>query len=348
MRSFILIVLCVLSVQTGKSQSFQIDKEDLSNAIADGTFPNISSVVVSQNGTTVLEQYYNGATSETQHNTRSATKTVTGMLVGIAKAQGLIHSEKDAAASYYKNLSYKHPDLRKQQITIEDLLTMSSCVECDDHNQYSRGNEERMYLIEDWVQFYWDLPIKGFPAWTTKPEDNIYGRTPSYCTAGTVVLGDVIARAAQQSVASYAEHQLFSKLGISEYAWQFTPKGQAMTGGGLALQSQDLLKLGQLYLQGGRWEGEQIVPEAWVKKSITPKAQINEDIDYGYLWWLTDFKGTKKSYASYYMSGTGGNKVVVIPALDMVVVITSTNFRAGFEAHVQTQNIVEQHILKYF
>ncbi len=121
---------------------------------------------------------------------------------------------------------------------------MNSSLECNDWNQNSRGNEERMYLIEDWAKFYWDLPMKGFPEWATKPEDSKYGRSFSYCTAGVIVLGNIIDQASATSLTHYADEKLLKKFRITDYHWQITPKRLPMTGGGLGLKSRDLLKIG--------------------------------------------------------------------------------------------------------
>ncbi len=99
-----------------------------------------------------------------------------------------------------------------------------------------------------------------------------------------------------------------------------------MTGGGLRLRSRDLLKLAQLYANGGTWDGKQVISKAWVDRSIRPHARIDENTLYGYLWWLKTFKAGDKSYPAAFMSGNGGNKVVLIPSLDMAVVITATNY----------------------
>jgi CubicO group peptidase (beta-lactamase class C family) len=305
----------------------------------------VTSVLVACAGKLAFERYFDTDGVAGLRNTRSATKTVTGMLVGLAIDRGLLAGVDAKVLDFFADKQpLQNPDPRKARITLKDFLTMSSLLECDDENQFSRGNEERMYLVEDWAQFTLDLPIRGFPDWVAKPAASPYGRAWSYCTAGAATLGPLLERATHQSVPDFARDNLFAALGITQLQWQFQPLGVAMTGGGLKLRSRDLLKLAQLYLNGGSWNGRHVISAAWVARSIRPHARAREDTDYGYLWWLPTYRAGGHDFSGFAMFGTGGNKVYVFPAQQLVVVVTTTNFHlAG--AGALTDQLLTGHIL---
>lgn len=314
-------------------------------AIRKGDFKKITSVLIARNGKLAYESYPDGSSADDLRDTRSATKTVTSMLVGIAIDHGWLAGVNAKVFSFYpEKRPFQNPDPRKEQITVEDFLTMSSLLECDDWNDFSRGNEERMYLIEDWVQFALDLPIKGYAPWATKPKDSPYGRSFSYCTAGAFTLSGVLKKACGMPAEDLAAKYLFQPMGVQNVQWVFSPLGLAQTGGGLRFRSRDLLKLGQLYLNNGVWNGNRILPEKWIKTSTAPHVQIDDKTNYGYFWWLKSFKSDDNSHFAYYMSGNGGNKVAVFPDLNMVVVITSSNYNTS-GMHEQTDRLLSDYIL---
>ncbi len=302
-------------------------------------FGQITSLLVSRGGELVHEQYREGD-AETLRNTRSCTKTVAGMLLGIAIERGLVDGVSMPVHSLLEERApVLHPDPRKRKITFEDLLTMSSCLECDDSNAFSAGNEERMYLVEDWAQFALDLPIRAFPGRAEGRGNAPSTRSFSYCTAGVVLLGIALERAAGEPLSDFARQALFAPLGIDRAEWPSTPLGETSTAGGLLLTSRALVELGSLAL--GRNPG--IVPVEWLAVSTRPQARIDERTDYGYLWWLRSFGG----HLSQYMTGTGGNRVHVFPSLELVVVITTTNFRVP-DAHALSDRLLVELVLPEF
>jgi CubicO group peptidase (beta-lactamase class C family) len=279
----------------------------------------ITSVVVSRGGEVVAEEYLEGDEA-TLRNTRSCTKTVAGMLTGIAIERGAVPGVE---ASVVDLLGADVEDPRKRAITVRDVLTMSSCLDCDDWDESSPGNEERMYPQEDWVGFALGLPVRDETGF-------------SYCTAGVVALGVALERALGEPLPAFAHRELLAPLGIGHAEWPSTPLGQVSTAGGLLLSSRSLLALGRLYLP----DGDGVVPRAWVEESIRPHARIDERTEYGYLWWLRRFGGEE----CFYMTGMGGSRVHVFPRLELVAVITSANFGRR-DAHALSDRLLEEGIL---
>jgi len=280
-------------------------------------YEEITSVVVSRRGEVIVEEYLEGD-AQTLRNTRSCTKTVCGMLLGIAIDRGLAPPAQTALGKLFDNVP---PD--KQSITLRDLLTMGSCLDCNDWDSASTGNEELMYEREDWVRFVLELPVR---------QDHGF----SYCTAGVVLLGVALERAVGGSLPAFAAAELFAPLDIGRAEWQQTPRGETSNAGGLLLTSRSLLSLGELYLRGG----DDIVPAHWIAESTRPYRRIDEVTQYGYLWWIKTFGDAP----SFYMSGMGGNRVHVFPERQLVAVITSANFGRP-DAHALSDRLLVDQIL---
>ena len=318
----------------------------MEKAIRDGEFKKIGSVLVARHGKLVYEGYFDGDAG-TLRDTRSATKSITDILVGIAIGEKKLSGVDARVLAFLPERARRmqNPDPRKEKITVEDFLTMSSPLECDDWNDASRGNEERMYLVEDWAQFILDLPVRGRMRVGERVEAPPYGHDFSYCTGGVFTLSEVLAKATGQRTDRYAQEKLFGPLGITDAVWVYSPLNVPQTGGGVRFTSRDLLKIAELYRAGGEWRGKRIVDEEWVKNSTRPHARIDDETEYGYSWWLKSFKVGEKSYAAFFMSGNGGNKVMVFPGLDMSVVLTSTNFNTK-GMHQQTEKLLTDYILR--
>jgi len=314
----------------------------MEQAIQSGRYQKIGSVIVKQDGRMVYEHYFEGDAASLR-DTRSATKSVTSILTGISIEEHKVSGVSASLLSFFPGRHIQNLDPRKAKITLEDLLTMSSALECDDWNDFSRGNEERMYVVEDWTQFALDLPIRGYARFPDEAPPK-YGRRFSYCTAGAFLMSGVLQHATGLPADVYAQRELFDPLGIHDAQWVYSPLGLPQTGGGLRLSSRDLLKVAELYRLDGKVDGKQVVSEKWVRASTTAHAWIDDETEYGYFWWLKALQGKGRSFPSWYMSGNGGNKVVVVPFLRMSVVITSTNYNMH-GMHEQTEKLLTDYIL---
>src|SRR5690349_4292055 len=245
--------------------------------IRDKTFTKVDSMVVARHGKLVAEGYFNGYGRDSLHDLRSTGKSFTSALAGIAIDQGLFAVDDPIAAHIPQFDRHDNMSERKRSIQIYHLLNMNSGLECNDWIPSSAGNEERMYDHRDWVGFILDLPMAFDP-----------GQATQYCTGGVVVLGYIISRESGMALDAYANSYLFGPLGIREADWRRSPDGAATGGGGLKLRPRDAAKLGQLYLDGGTWNGTRIVPAGWVTLSQQRLYSLGGD-RYGYLWWKRSF-----------------------------------------------------------
>jgi hypothetical protein len=180
--------------------------------IADGTYQNIHSVLIVKDGKLVLEEYFYEYDRDKLHQLRSTTKSVVSALVGIAIEKGFIKSKNETVLSYFPEYDIKNLSEDKKKITVENLLTHQSGLDCDDDNQKSAGNELKMGTSPDWVKFTLDLPMNDKP-----------GTRAKYCSGGVIVLGRIIEKTTGKSINEFAAQNLFNPLGVSDFKWNFKP-----------------------------------------------------------------------------------------------------------------------------
>ena len=350
--SKVLIVLSLLGAQAGAqsvSSNAGVDKNIvhalLSAKIEAGEYGAVSSLWIEKDGEVLFYEHFRDTNEASYHNMRSVGKTVTGMLLGAAIDDGVVHSTNIKAADYFKNLQpFEKPDPRKSNITLEHLLTMSGPLECDDFNSFSRGNEERMYVVEDWSAFFWKLPIKNRPSWEIPEDDGGFDRLFSYCTAGSQLIGEIVERATGQTAPVYAQHRLFGRIGIEKPKWNYASTGKAHLGGGLELTTTDWAKLGRLMVDEGQFDGKQVLSKKWVEASFKNYVHASSGTGYGYFFWRPDYTVRNQTYTANMMSGTGANRIYILPEFKTVVVITKNNYQDR-EAHTTSDALFEKEII---
>lgn len=280
------------------------------NKIVDGTYKDVDSVLIIKDGKLVLEEYFYQYDQERLHEQRSATKSIVSALVGIAIDKGFIKNAQQTALDFFPEYELENLTDDKKKITIKDLLTGQSGLDCDDWNPSSPGQEQKMYASEDWAKFILNLPMAGLP-----------GSHASYCTGGVITLGRIVEKATGKKLADFADSVLFKPLGITQFGWDFNIE----TSGMLKLTPLDMAKFGLLYLNGGRYGGQQIISETWVKASLTKHSAIG-GINYGYLWWLEPLNAEGKNVDGMAAKGNGGQRIYIFPELNAVAVITGSNY----------------------
>jgi CubicO group peptidase (beta-lactamase class C family) len=290
--------------------------EEMLRQIEDGDFPNIHSVLVVKDGLLVLESYFDGHDRDTPHEIRSATKSVGSILTGIAIDQGFLPSENVPIHSYFKD-DYEPAagwTERARTVRIRDFLSMMSGYDCDDIAT-DFACEDEMYGTDDWVQYSLDLPFAYPP-----------GEHWAYNSSSLILVGEAVARASGMTLEEFADVYLFEPLGIERFEWAYSPNGRAWMGGGAEMIPREMAKIGKLMVDGGVWNGERVLSEAWIERSTTKQGEYRAGVDYGFLWQRGEtFVGSEKVTA-YWASGNGGQLIFVFPDRDLVAVFTAGNY----------------------
>ncbi len=319
------------------TDKFDINRiKELKARIDNGTFKNINGIVVIKNGKLLLEEYFNGENRDSLHDPRSVGKSFASTITGIAIGEGYLKNENQSLKDFYSLPSFDNYSGRKENITIRDLLTMSSAFDGNDEDVNSPGNEENMYPTADWVKFALDLPLLK--------NDTATGW--HYFTAGVVVLGDILNKKVKGGLEKYAAEKLFNPLHITNYRWQYTPQQVPNTAGGIRMNALDFAKYGQLYKNNGIWNGRQIIPKDWVAKTFTKQKQIagRDHEYYGYLFWNKTFSLKGKSYEVFYCAGNGGNSIFIFKDQPLVIVVTASAYGQIY-AHRQVGKMMNDYIL---
>lgn len=273
-------------------------------------YPNVYSLLVVRHGYLVYEKYYHGVDGNDANPVFSVTKSVMSALTGIAVRDGLIGNKGQKLSEFLPDYFSQLDDTKKSEITVKNVLTMTGGLESIDSDYMS------YFSSPDFLGYVLQKPL------TDKPGERFV-----YNTGLTHFLSAVISETSGISTEDYAKENLFNKIGISVESWDTDRNGYSIGGTGLSLTPSDMAKFGYLYLNNGLWDGVQVLPKEWVEESTQKQVAVDAGLNYGYLFWLQTVRDEAKSkeYDVYRAAGMGGQYIMVVPDLDMVVVVTANS-----------------------
>jgi CubicO group peptidase (beta-lactamase class C family) len=297
-------VVSVICVPLAQARSFRLDPVLYARAMERANeLPRLRSLLVSIDGELVDQRYFNGARAGQPANLKSASKSLLSILVGIALDRGYLGSVRDRIDRFFPE-HLGAGDGVKKSITIEDLLTMRSGLEATSNVNYGRWVQSG-----NWVRYALSRPLLDAP-----------GGQMIYSTGNSHLLSALLTRAAKMSTFEFARRYLAVPLGISIGPWVRDPQGIYFGGNEMHLTPRAMIEVGELYLNGGRAGGKQVVSETWVKESLKPRTRSRwSGREYGYGWWIDTLAG----HPAYYAWGHGGQFIFVVPDLKLVVAATS-------------------------
>ncbi|MEZ4669798.1 MAG: serine hydrolase [Anaerolineae bacterium] len=266
---------------------------------------NLDSLMVVRHGYVVAEAYASPFQQDMKHQMYSASKSVTSALIGILLQQGTIKSLETPVLSFFPDMTVQNLDENKKAMTLGNLISMSSGLDCDDLAT-ANATTNSMFSSKDWLQFTLDLPMASKP-----------GTEFHYCNPATYLTSAIVTKLTDMSALDFAAKSLFKPLGITDYAWASSPQGISFGFADLQLTARDMAKFGYLYLNGGQWDGVQLIPADFVTASLHPVVSTPwPSTSYGYFWWTNDDLGQAQAL------GWGGQYILVSPAQDTVAVLT--------------------------
>jgi CubicO group peptidase (beta-lactamase class C family) len=310
-------------IRTGKPEPRTLSAEAaerLVNGVIDGTYADVRSILIYQRGALRLEEYFYGYDVTRPHQMRSFTKSVVALAAGAAVDRGLLRADEPVLQRLGYG-QYGNPDPRKAKITLIDLLSHRSGLACNDHDGSSPGNETKLYETSDWVKSFVDLPVVFDP-----------GTSAYYCSGGIFAAGRIVERATGQPLPEFVNEAIFEPLGIrrADWKWNFAlDRSQRNEFGQIYLRPRDMLKLGLLIQQRGQWDGKQVVSKSWIDQAVSNQSRV-DDSDYGlgiwHRWYRVKTAAGDRRVDTIMLSGNGGQKVFIVPSLDLIAVFTGTAF----------------------
>ena len=298
--------------------------------------PKIHALLIARHGKLVLEEYFHGEHRERLHQIYSAGKSVSAIIVGAAMQAG---APLTASSRVYQVMnggsvpSGLEPG--KREMTLEHLLTMSSGYFCDDENDDAPGNESRMQTQTEEPDFYrytMKVPLATPP-----------GEKAVYCSASADLALGMVGRATGESQLDTFDRLIAVPLKIRRYSWWIVPSGNPYGAGGNAFLARDFMKFGQLMLNGGTWQGRRILSREFVARASAPLYHL-WGWQYGYLWWGLDYPYKNRTVHAFFAGGSGGQVVIVVPALDLVIATFGGNYFSPGGWYVQL-NVTPQYLL---
>ncbi|MEX0722732.1 MAG: serine hydrolase [Gracilimonas sp.] len=289
----------------------------------------LRSVLIQQNGEFLGEDYFRNASADYPYNIKSASKSIISLITGIAVDQGKV-SLNETLEDYFPEYFEANPDPQKESITVRQLLSMQAGLETTSFQNYGRW-----VISDNWTEFQLDQPLEEEP-----------GGKMVYSTGISHLLSVIVTKATGMSTQAFANQYLFLPMNINIGGWDRDPQGYYMGGNNIAMTPRDLLKIGQMMLDGGTYNGERIVSKEWVRDSFETYTRSNfNPYDYGYMWWNRPVAG----YDVFFAWGFGGQYVFMIPELNSVVVMTSflnnANQRRTYKEPIF--DLLEEHIIPF-
>lgn len=292
-------------------------------------------MVVTKNNNIVFEWYYNSNSRSDISDIRSAGKSITAILLGVAIKKGLVKNLDQDVYSFFSKEKYSlmHEDYKK--VKIKHLLDMSSGLDANSDDWKTPGHASKWMDKDEWVNYLLSIPLAKKP-----------GEHWVYADINAALIGAIIEKTSGMSLNDFAKESVFDPLGIKKYFWYTNPAKQTVAAGTLFLSALDFAKLGVLVANEGKWANKQIIPADYIEKILARKVFDLTEISslansYGMLWYKGQEIYNDKTIDFLYASGNGGNYLVVVPEENMVIALTSTAYGTGY-GHKRARTILHK------